>query len=124
VRYSKCPKCGFDLKYTGVLKELRSEHPRAFQVWTTEEQKKLVELVRARLDLLAISAALGRHPTSIRKRMEVLGLVLNPKLVDPSPVPESAFNESAFVKEAQKIIEEVASSGAAPTSPAASADER
>jgi hypothetical protein len=70
----KCPNCGFDMTYAGVARKLQQSHPRAFQIWTPQEEDKLVELNKLGKDILTISRELGRHPTSIRKRIDVLGL--------------------------------------------------
>ena len=70
----KCPNCGFDLNYSFAFKKIRNDYPMAFQIWSPEENTKLAQLVKEGNDINTISTILGRHPTSIRKRMSVLGL--------------------------------------------------
>lgn len=89
----KCPNCGFALSYAGVAKAIQKDYARAFQLWTPEENLKLQQLVREGKDIVAISTILARHPTSVRKRMVVLGL----ELTENKPVvSEEEHNEKAF----------------------------
>lgn len=82
----KCPNCGFDLKFAGVAKKLQQSHPKAFQLWSTEEEDRLDALVQAGKNVLEISRALGRHPTSVQKRIQLLGLQQRAS-APPAPAP-------------------------------------
>jgi hypothetical protein len=74
VRYSKCPKCGFDLKYQGVFAEVRTKHPKAFHIWEVEDDVKLTEMSRQAKSVLEMSQTLGRQPSAINKRLQLLGI--------------------------------------------------
>lgn len=82
----KCPNCGFDMKFANVTNALRKAgHHRAFQIWTPEEEHQLVEMARQAKSILEISAALGRHTTSIQKRLSILGVE-----IAKAPPPDTA----------------------------------
>lgn len=52
------------------LEEMRKTHPNAFKPWRTEEDEQLTTAFKTGAGIKALSAALGRHPGSIRSRLK------------------------------------------------------
>ncbi|SRR6266700_74286 len=78
---ARCPNCGHRFTPYGDLKRnAQGEYPRAFEHWTREENEKVRALILERKTVLEISAALGRQPSAVNKRVEMLGLTYLPPL--------------------------------------------
>lgn len=73
--HKACPNCGFDLQRGGFIQKLRQTHPQAYTMWTPKEEDQLDLMLKEGKNVLEISRVLGRHPQSIQKRIELLGLV-------------------------------------------------
>jgi hypothetical protein len=70
--YSRCPRCGWKLSDKNFAKEVRESYPRAFSPWKPEEDKKLEELVAKGVRITEMAAALGRQPSAVQRRIDVL----------------------------------------------------
>ncbi len=64
---------------TGRLNEARREYPRAYESWSSEEERQLEGLNDAGLDIATIAERLGRQPSAIESRLTRLGRADNDK---------------------------------------------
>ena len=73
----RCPRCGFYLNKVGA-EDLKKEYPRSFEPWTHEEYLNLARLVQDEgMGILDLTKELGRAPTAVKAKMDLLGLKLN-----------------------------------------------
>ena len=63
---------------TYVVEEIRHDHPRAYEKWSVEEDKRLSELFRSGTTVKEIAKALDRQEGAIRSRLAKLNLVAPP----------------------------------------------
>ncbi len=52
------------------LAKMREEHPNAYRPWSNDDDKRLMELFDENQTLNMLSVEFGRHPGSIKKRLE------------------------------------------------------
>lgn len=57
------------------VEEIRHDHPRAYEKWSTEEDAQLTELFRSGKSVQEITAILHRQSGAIRSRLAKLNLV-------------------------------------------------
>jgi len=69
---TRCPRCGYKLADRHFTKEVREHYPRAFAPWTPEEDRKLVELVQQQSPIPEMAKVLGRQPSALNRRIDVL----------------------------------------------------
>ena len=55
--------------YHERLSEIKLKHPKAYEKWTDEEDKKLRNLMKAKKSVQDISVILERQPSAIRSRI-------------------------------------------------------
>ncbi|MCG2767235.1 MAG: hypothetical protein L6435_02480 [Anaerolineae bacterium] len=60
--------------YHERLSDIRREHPRAYEKWSTEEEQRLEQMVAAGQSTRDIASDLGRQPSAIQSRIKRLGL--------------------------------------------------
>jgi len=79
----RCPKCNFNLDTLARRqKEAQQVYPKAFTTWTPDDDRKLRELAEEGAALDVLSKALGRQPSAIKKRLELL--TYRPSLISSS----------------------------------------
>ncbi len=54
--------------------KIRRYYPRAFEKWSPDEEKRVIELYNAGKTLREIAAIVERQPNSIKSRLERLGM--------------------------------------------------
>lgn len=57
-------------KWQDKLAKMRQDHPNAYKPWTTEDDQKLQQAFDEGTKLKELSKQFGRHPGSIKKRLE------------------------------------------------------
>ena len=60
------------------VEEIRHEHPRAYEKWSAEEDKRLSELFRSGKTVKEIVKVLDRQEGAIRSRLAKMNLVASP----------------------------------------------
>jgi len=60
------------------VEEIRHDHPRAYEKWSTEEDGRLSELCRSGKSVREIAKSLHRQEGSIRSRLAKLNLIAAP----------------------------------------------
>ncbi len=76
----KCPRCGYRLQQSSEFtNKIKKEYPNAFLPWKAKEDIQLRELVEKGADMLTIAEAIGRQPTAIKRRIELMGFKPLPK---------------------------------------------
>jgi hypothetical protein len=72
---SRCPRCGFKLPQDKEFtQKIRDEHPNAFH-----------DLTKAGASIIEMCQKLGRQPSAIKRRMDLLNLKFEPT---PAPAPK------------------------------------
>jgi hypothetical protein len=92
----RCPRCGWRFRAkvpAGSVKEQLAEegYPNAFKVWGAEEDQQLAKMQEEGAAVLMMARALGRPPTAIRRRLEILGLS-----VPKAPAPQEEAQDKAY----------------------------
>lgn len=92
---ARCPRCGYQHAFPTLdskkVQDIRREYPNAFSPWTKEQDARLTELVQKKEAVSVIAGDLGRQPSAILKRIQVLGLDI------VKPEPEQAPNETSYL---------------------------
>src|SRR5262245_3854852 len=103
--YLVCPRCRYKIRQdTHFTEKIKEEYPNAFAPWTVSEDQKLMDAVDAGTPLLNICNALGRQPTAVKRRIELLNF--NVKPAQPAAKPTSAQNWSEEEARQLKQLEE------------------
>jgi hypothetical protein len=63
-----------DKAYEERMAEIRREHPKAYQPWTTEEDARLGERFRSGVPVKELAREFQRQPSAIRSRLAKLNL--------------------------------------------------
>ena len=71
--------------YAQRLENIRKVHPRAYNPWSTAEDKQLIAFFKSGKDIMEISGLLQRQSGGIRSRLIKLGLIV-------LPVNQSSFS--------------------------------
>lgn len=111
-----CPRCKYKIPQNRQFTEkIKEEYPNAFAPWTVAEDQKLLDLVDAGTPLVGICGALGRQPTAVKRRVELLQFtVQKPAAEKPaSPVENWETEEQRQLKEVQNARKSVSHRGAA-----------
>jgi hypothetical protein len=58
-----------------AVSEIREEHPRAYEAWSSDEDDRLRHLFRSGMAVQDVATTLQRQPGAIRSRLAKLGLV-------------------------------------------------
>jgi len=66
---------GMSSAYAEKLARIRQSHPRAYEKWNEDEDRKLSELFRARQSVRAIAGQVQRQPSAVRSRLAKLNIV-------------------------------------------------
>lgn len=93
---TRCPRCGWRISTldSDKVELIRKEYPSAFLPWTKEQDQKLAEMVQRKERLIEMAGELGRQPSAITKRIQVLGLDI------VKPEPEKPVNETSYLDNA------------------------
>jgi hypothetical protein len=57
------------------IREIRQEHPRAYESWTEAEEEQLKQLYKESMSISDIAKKLQRKPGGISSRLKKLGLL-------------------------------------------------
>ena len=68
--------------YHERMEKIKTQHPRAYQPWTDEEDAKLREMHEGDIPVREIAAEFQRQPGAIRSRLTKLGLLPPKQKVD------------------------------------------
>lgn len=60
--------------YKEKLDKIVERHPRAYDIWTREEEQRIIELYRNGKTLREIAAVVQRQPSAVKNRLDRLGL--------------------------------------------------
>lgn len=75
----KCPRCGYKMKYQKDFRDqVKGQYEKAFQPWSPEDDQQLAKAVQSGEQLLTLVQAFKRQPSAIKRRVELLGLELQP----------------------------------------------
>lgn len=102
----KCPRCKlvFSPQRQEGMEQIKQEYPNVFKPWSREADAMLYQLfMTERKDILAIAAALGRPPSAINRRIELLRL----QPVAPT-APAAGFDPEGLLPGEKEILENVA----------------
>ena len=61
--------------YHQKLEDIKLEHPRAYEPWNDEEEKKLIQLFSESKTISEIAKLMGRQTGGIKSRLKKLGLI-------------------------------------------------
>jgi len=90
----RCPRCGWKLGNKQFTNEVRQSYPRAYAPWKPEEDKKLGALVVEQAGLPEMVEALGRQPSAILRRIEMLQI----RECEPAPKKET-FDSLQYLRD-------------------------
>lgn len=79
----RCPRCGYVINTLTKekAKQIRDSYPKAFSPWTPEDDQKLIEMAENTRSIGEISKILGRQPSAIQKRLDLLRTRAQPVVV-------------------------------------------
>ena len=101
-----CPRCKYKIKTDNKFQaEIKGDYPNAFKPWKPEHDMRLGELFALGTPILSICKELGRQPSAIKRRVELLGLeVRSVQVPDKSP-------EEVWIEKEQADLNAVRSHG-------------
>lgn len=100
----RCPRCGYKLPQDKhFTNQIREEFPNAFQPWKMAEDVMLHDLTQEGHSLIEISRKLGRQPTAIKRRMDLLQLTIQKSAPAPALQDTTKVWQDQEAKELERV---------------------